>query len=243
MAKWMAAGVTETLHEHTWHQVLFPSSGLLQSTVGDKSFIVPHNGMLFIPANTPHKSIAVTHTEFLAIYLNPDSKVDYKSEDKSCFVTPFLKELILLIVARGLDEYSEEMITHLLEVLHDQIRLADSYEIPLLIPEDRRLKTIFSALNAQPDLPFTLDDWADKIGASQRTLSRLCAKEFNLSFSLWRQHIRLVLSLQRLEKKASIQEIALGLGYQSDAAYSHAFKGLFSLTPSQYRKRHLLAHH
>ncbi|WP_281270036.1 helix-turn-helix domain-containing protein [Marinomonas alcarazii] len=73
-----------------------------------------------------------------------------------------------------------------------------------------------------------------------KTSSRLCAKEFNQSFAMWRQNIRLVLSLQLLEKNLSIQNIALELGYQSDSAYIHAFKGLFAQTPSQYRKKFLL---
>jgi len=111
----------------------------------------------------------------------------------------------------------------------------------LLIPRDRRLLSIFNELNQQPDLTFTLAEWAQRVGASQRTLSRLCAREFNQSFSLWRQNIRLVLSLERLEKNRAVHEVALDLGYQSDSAYIFAFKSLFACTPSQYRKRYLLA--
>ncbi|WP_219702780.1 AraC family transcriptional regulator [Marinomonas lutimaris] len=236
----MPANEVEDLHAHPWHQVLFPISGLLQSTIENKSIIVPHNGMLFIPANAIHKSVSVSKTQFLAVYLNPKSRVNYGDEAKSCLVTPFLKELIVLLVEQGLDNHMEQITTNLLNVLQDQIAIAESYEIPLLIPSDRRLMTIFMELNQQPDLPFTLAEWAIKVGASPRTLTRLCAKEFNQSFAMWRQNIRLVLSLQLLEKSLSIQNIALDLGYQSDSAYIHAFKGLFAQTPSQYRKRCLL---
>jgi AraC-like DNA-binding protein/quercetin dioxygenase-like cupin family protein len=236
----LPANGVEELHTHSWHQVLFPISGLLQSTIESKSIIVPHNGMLFIPANTIHKSVSVTKTQFLAVYLNPKNIVDYGNNAKSCLVTPFLKELIVLLVEQGVEGYSEQMTTNLLNVLRDQIAIADSYEIPLLIPSDRRLMSIFIELNQQPDLALTLTEWAVKVGASPRTLSRLCAKEFNQSFAMWRQNIRLVLSLQLLEKSLSIQNIALDLGYQSDSAYIYAFKGLFAQTPSQYRKRCLL---
>ena len=63
-------------HCHPWHQVIFPISGLLQSSVSDKNYIVPHNGFLFIPANFQHKSIAITNTQFLAIYLNPNKLIN-----------------------------------------------------------------------------------------------------------------------------------------------------------------------
>ncbi|WP_232772461.1 helix-turn-helix transcriptional regulator [Psychromonas sp. Urea-02u-13] len=133
-------------------------------------------------------------------------------------------------------QQSALMLAHLLMVLSDQITLAETYEIPLLIPKDRRLLAIFTQLQLQPDLALTLADWAVKVGASSRTLSRLCAKEFDQSFSLWRQNIRLVLSLQLLEEQMAIQNIAMDLGYQSDSAYIYAFKALFMQTPNQYRK-------
>lgn len=231
----------EQPHEHPWHQIIFPISGLLQSTIDNKSVIVPHNGILFVPAHTIHKSISVTRTQFLAVYLNPKCHVHYGNEPKSCLVTPFLKELIVLLVKQGVDDHLQQMTTNLLRVLWDQIALAERYEIPLLIPRDRRLLSIFNELNQQLDLSFTLAEWAQRVGASQRTLSRLCAREFNQSFSLWRQNIRLVLSLERLEKNRAVHEVALDLGYQSDSAYIFAFKSLFACTPSQYRKRYLLA--
>ncbi|MPY25041.1 helix-turn-helix transcriptional regulator [Shewanella psychropiezotolerans] len=239
----MPANFVDDWHTHIWHQIIFPVTGLLQSDIGKSSFIVPHNAILFVPANTPHKSVAVTQTRFLSLYLNPShsamgQNMKFLNEPKSCLVTPFLKELILLLIQGDKATQTEEMTAHLLLVLNDQLVLANSYQIPLLIPDDRRLKTIFSQLKQQPDLQLTLSDWARRVGASERTLSRLCAKEFNQSFSLWRQNVRLVLALQLLESKQSINSIALDLGYQSDSAFIHAFKGLFNQTPTQYRKEY-----
>lgn len=231
----MPSGYVDDFHLHPWHQVIFPLTGLLQSSINDKCAIVPHNAMLYIPANTPHKSVAVTETQFLAIYLNPNKFVQYGTEPKSCLVTSFIKELILLLFENELTPQPDTSLTHLLLVLRDQIAIANSYDIPLLIPTDKRLLSIFKQLKQQPDLPFTLKEWARKAGASERTLSRLCAKEFSQSFSLWRQNIRLVLSLQLLDSNRSIQDIALELGYASDSAYIYAFKKLFNQTPSKYR--------
>ncbi|MCA0935502.1 AraC family transcriptional regulator [Vibrio alginolyticus] len=231
----MVSGYIDDFHSHPWHQIVFPLQGLLQSTIDDKSGIVPHNGLLYIPAHTVHKSIAITDTQFLAIYLNPDKYVQYGDKSKSCQVSSFIKELILLLFECDTLTQSESNITHLLMVLRDQIDVAMSYEIPLLIPTDKRLLSIFLQLKQQPDLPFTLKEWATKVGASERTLSRLCSKEFSQSFALWRQNIRLVLSLQLLGSKMSIQEIAIELGYSSDSAYVQAFKKLFNQTPRKYR--------
>jgi quercetin dioxygenase-like cupin family protein len=71
----MVSGYIDDFHSDPWHQIVFPRQGLLQSDIGDKSGIVPHNGTLYIPANTTHKSVAITNTQFLAIYLNPNKHV------------------------------------------------------------------------------------------------------------------------------------------------------------------------
>ncbi|WP_434339286.1 AraC family transcriptional regulator [Motilimonas cestriensis] len=231
----MPAGYIDEFHSHPWHQIVFPLTGLLQSTIDQKSAIVPHNAMLFIPESTVHKSVAVTDTQFLAIYLNPSACVQYGDCPKSCLVTPFIKELILLLFGEGISKLSDVNLTNLLVVLRDQIKIAGSYDIPLLIPADKRLKSIFTQLRQQPNLKLTFKEWSVKVGASERTLSRLCAKEFNQSFSLWRQSVRLVLSLQLLSSTRTIQDIALELGYASDSAYIYAFKKMFNQTPSKYR--------
>ncbi|MFP3350271.1 AraC family transcriptional regulator [Pseudoalteromonas sp. SIMBA_153] len=235
----MSSSYVDDYHSHSWHQIIFPYSGLLQSSIENKRIVVPHNALLYIPASTIHKSIAVTDTKFLAVYLNPNNTIEYSNELKSCLLTPFVKELILLLFNNTEIEQPAEELTNLLTVFRDQIAMANSYEIPLLIPKDRRLMSIFSQLHKQPSLKLTAQDWSVKVGASQRTLSRICAKEFNQSFSLWRQNIKLVLSLHLLASNKSIQEIALDLGYASDSAYIHAFKNLFAETPNKYRKNSL----
>lgn len=232
----MPSGYVDDWHEHPWHQIIYPVRGLLQSSIGDKNFIIPHNSLLFVPAFYPHKSIAITNTTFLAIYLNPAHSVTFETVAKSCLMTPFLKELVLMLREQ---DYPESMLMHLMAVLNDQIRVAKSFEIPLLLPTDKRLNTIFSRLQKQPTLDTTLEEWATIVGASARTLSRLLSKEFKMSFSLWRQHIRLVLSLPYLDTSLSLQQIAFDFGYQSDSAYIHAFRKMFRLTPSQYRKKQI----
>lgn len=231
----MPQGFVEEIHEHEWHQIIYPIKGLLQSSIDDWHFIIPHNGLLFVPAGSRHRSIAITHTEFLAVYLHPAHSVEFLSEAKSCRVTAFLKELILKLFESN-NAYPEQRLSRLIAVLNDELTIAGSFDIPLLIPTDKRLLVIFKQLQQQPDAEQTLTEWARVAGASERTLSRLIAKEFKLSFALWRQHIRLVLSLAALDSNKSIQQIALEFGYQSDSSYIYAFKQMFSLTPRRYRE-------
>ena len=113
-------------------------------------------------------------------------------------LTPFLNELLQEIRRQCEGVVSGEEVSRLLSVLHDQIMRDNVQTYQLLLPEDRRLKLIFEALTEAPTLDFSLKEWGEKVGASERTLSRLFSKEFNTSFQLWRQQIRLIYSLSLL---------------------------------------------
>jgi len=232
----MQRGYVDKWHKHPWHQIVFPFEGILQTKVSGSQFVIPHSGMLFVPAETSHESFVMTETKFFGIYLNPKGSTHYPSKAKAIAVTPFIRELILHIhhVATH-EKTSEGEVTNLLNVLIDQMVNEDTYNLTLLLPNDRRLKVIFNSLMEQPQLATKLSGWAKQVGASERTLSRLFMKELGMSFPLWRQHLRLVSSLSLLETPLSIQEIAFNVGYNSDSSFIYAFKNLFNQTPQQYR--------
>ncbi|HAS6474710.1 TPA: helix-turn-helix domain-containing protein [Vibrio parahaemolyticus] len=231
----MPKGYIDALHQHTWHQIIFPIKGLLQTQTEHYQHLVPHTSALFVPAGVQHESIALSNTIFVGIYLNPEFGATYEPQVRTIALTPFLNELLQEIRRQCEGETSHEEVLHLLAVLHDQILKSNVQTFQLLLPEDRRLKLIFEALTDTPALDWSLKEWGEKVGASERTLSRLFAKEFNTSFLLWRQQIRLIYSLSLLDESLPIQAIADLVGYQNDSSYIKAFKAYFDMTPQQFR--------
>ncbi|EGQ8098455.1 helix-turn-helix domain-containing protein [Vibrio parahaemolyticus] len=231
----MPKGYIDALHQHTWHQIIFPIKGLLQTQTEHYQHLVPHTSALFVPAGVQHESIALSNTIFVGIYLNPEFGATYEPQVRTIALTPFLNELLQEIRRQCENETSHEEVLHLLAVLHDQILKSNVQTFQLLLPQDRRLKLIFEQLTDEPASSCSLKEWGEKIGASERTLSRLFAKEFNTSFLLWRQQIRLIYSLSLLDESLPIQAIAGLVGYQNDSSYIKAFKAYFDVTPQQFR--------
>ncbi|NOI08481.1 helix-turn-helix transcriptional regulator [Vibrio alginolyticus] len=231
----MPKGYIDALHQHTWHQIIFPIKGLLQTQTEHYQHLVPHTSALFVPAGVQHESIALSNTIFVGIYLNPEFGATYEPQVRTIALTSFLNELLQEIRRQCEGETSHEEVLHLLAVLHDQILKRNVQTFQLLLPQDRRLKLIFERLTDEPALSCSLKEWGEKIGASERTLSRLFAKEFNTSFLLWRQQIRLIYSLSLLDESLPIQAIADLVGYQNDSSYIKAFKAYFDMTPQQFR--------
>ena len=234
----MQRGFVDKWHKHPWHQVIFPFDGILQTKVGNLQYVVPHSGMLFIPAHTYHESFVIAETKFIGVYFNPKANIGYPLSTKAVTSTPLIRELIIHIAkiysANELKNQDSNSIKAV-DVLIELINGSDTYDISLLLPSDKRLMIIFNEFLQNLQLDKTLSDWAKQVGASERTLSRLFTKDLGMSFPLWRQHVRLISSLSLLESKLSIQQIAYSIGYNSDSSYIFAFKKLFKQTPKQYR--------
>ncbi|MCY1247397.1 HTH-type transcriptional regulator NimR [compost metagenome] len=106
------------------------------------------------------------------------------------------------------------------------------------MPHEPRLLQLCQTLIDQPTASLTLGDWAQRLGTSEKTLTRLFQRETGMNFRLWRQRQRLLASLGSLESGASVTSAALDCGYDSTSAYIAAFKGLFGFTPGElFRQR------
>ena len=65
----MQKGYIDAMHQHTWHQVIFPLKGLLQTQTEHYQHLVPHTSALFVPAGISHESIALSIPRLLVFTL------------------------------------------------------------------------------------------------------------------------------------------------------------------------------
>ncbi|MFT5758676.1 MAG: AraC-like DNA-binding protein/quercetin dioxygenase-like cupin family protein [Alteromonadaceae bacterium] len=233
----MNKGTYDEPHQHVWHQILYPLKGMLKTQSDGVQFYIPHHRALFIPANTVHESWALNDTKLLGLYLKPNNKRKTPMTSRVLEVSNFFRELILHLNAGFVaqQEVSVEQY-RLIDVLYDQIWLDQAIELQIPMPRDRRLTPIVNALLENPSNELTLKNWSIYVGASERTLSRLFKSEVGLSYPLWRQKLRLIVSLQLLEQNIPVQNAAHQVGYHSCSSYIEAFKQTFKFTPQQYKK-------
>jgi AraC-like DNA-binding protein len=92
-------------------------------------------------------------------------------------------------------------------------------------------------LHRRPSYPWTLDILAREVGSSRSVLTErftrfLCEPPLTY-LARW----RLQLAARKLQMtRDSIIQVALDVGYESEAAFNRAFKREFGLPPSRYRK-------
>ncbi len=106
-----------------------------------------------------------------------------------------------------------------------------------LIKSDQKMKVELDCrklTNEQPNNKDTLEKWAPKVGASSRTLNRLFNQNFGMGFSRWKQKLRILKSLELLDSKIPLVDIAFELVYESTSAFITSFKKQMGCSPKKY---------
>jgi AraC-like DNA-binding protein len=231
----MQAGEHDKPHKHPWHQLLLPRNGVLRTRASNTQYYIPSNRAALIPAGCVHESWAITDVKFIGIYVEP---TELKGLAEQCCIvelSPFYKQLVYQIVKIASSNPSlSEKEQRLIKVFCDETTEQQPLALDLIIPQDKRLQDIVHSLLNEPGLNTSLVQWANKVGASERTISRLFEKQTGLSFSRWRRKMRLINSLSYIEQNMPIQNVAYKVGYDSPSAFTHCFKKEFGLTPQQY---------
>ncbi|WP_279084774.1 helix-turn-helix domain-containing protein [Gilliamella apis] len=80
---------------------------------------------------------------------------------------------------------------------------------------DKYLAPILKELELDPANNKTLEQWAQTVFTTERTLARRCQQKLGMSFRMWRQRLRFLYSISLLKQDKSIQDIAFSVGYSS----------------------------
>ncbi|MEU8268560.1 AraC family transcriptional regulator [Sphaerisporangium sp. NPDC049002] len=92
------------------------------------------------------------------------------------------------------------------------------------------------ALSHDPGDPLRLDEWAERLHISIKTLQRDFDREFGMSYSEWRTGLRLRAARALLET-CPVAEVARRVGYATPSAFIAAFTRQYGCTPGRYALR------
>ncbi len=222
-------------HYHRKDQLLYVIEGLITVEAAGGVWTVPPHCAIWIPSGVPHFARASGQVSLGNLYVEPDESRSRRADFGILFVQPLLRELILRFVDEP-HSYREGDIraARLASVLMDELERAPVEPLRLPMPVDRRLKRLTDTLIDDPSLRLNLEEWGARVGASNRTLTRLFQRETGMSFGRWRQQLHVGLALQRLAGGETVTNIAIDLGYESPSAFIAMFRRMLGTTPARY---------
>jgi AraC-like DNA-binding protein len=108
----------------------------------------------------------------------------------------------------------------------------------LLALSDPRIGAAIQTIHADPSRTWTVQDLAEIAGVSRSTLALRFKQKAGVAPLEYVARWRMLLAARSLRARhLTISSIAQKLGYDSDSAFSHAFKRIMKCSPREYRDR------
>jgi AraC-like DNA-binding protein len=233
----LKAGSLTPWHRHDWWQLTYAISGVLTVQTAHGSYMAPPQRAIWVPPRMVHKAINVALTEMHSLYIDNALMAWAPPRCRVVSMNTLVRELIVAIGKLPEQYDTDGAPGRMAQVLVDQLSELPEVDFNLPMPTDPRLMQICTTLQAKPDDNRSMTAWGQRVGLSERSISRLFAEQTGLSFGDWRQRLRLLLALTALESGQAVTRAALDAGYASPSAFIAAFKRNFGITPTEMFKR------
>lgn len=220
-------------HGHVWDQLTYAASGVMHVHTERATWLVPPHRAVWVPAGVRHAEEHHAPVSVRTLYFAP--KLARALPRETCIVNipSLLRELILHISRIGVLDRRKPCDAHLISVLLDQMVSVSDAPLQLPMPRDLRARKLAAALQAKPDDEASIEDLAERVGASRRTIERLFLVETKMTVGEWRRRLRLLHGVRLLAAGESVTNAALDAGYASTSAFIAAFRKTFGTTPGK----------
>ena len=243
-ARSLSADTHFELHRHPWGQLAYCATGIVQVMVAPEdeglqavTFIVPPSRAVWIPPNTRHAVTVREAAELRTLYIHAQARHCAEMSCRMIRVSPLLRELVQAMDAdtRRASEPARDRL--LSDLVLDELAHADTQQLGVPLPHDKRLRALCEAVLLAPGERATLAQWAANAGASERTMARLFREELGTTYQEWRQQAVLAHALPLLARGAPVSQVAAATGYTSDSAFSAMFKSAVGHPPTRWSQQ------
>ena len=226
--------MVEPVHKHDTGQLIYMKEGFCIGQAEHNQWLIQKGMLVWIPPNISHYAECKYSASLIAMYVPP--KIAETWPDKIMLIDA--SKLAIGIV----DKFATSKIPttkaiKLLDFLLEELIGCKPSKNILPLPTDRRLVQITQSIIRNPAIKVSLNEWAQKVGACERTLSRLFIKETGLSYKYWINRLKHNEALTGLRDGLTNEELSLKLGFASGDSFSHWFKAEFSCSPRNMKKR------
>ncbi len=238
LARRMPCDTVYPPHRHRWGEFVYSFCGVLELQAEGALFRVPPNYGLWLPPETEHKGLNRHASLHCSLYIEPPLAADKRLPAVACALTMNAMVRSMLNHVRlqpPQPPYATEE-QRVLEVIVDQLAVAPCAGSYLPTSDDPALSKVLAYLEDHPGSNCPIPQLAERFGVTERTLARKAQRDLGMPLSEWRQRLKVVRAMPMLQAGASVESVALDLGYSTASAFIAMFRRLLDMTPDEYRK-------
>ncbi|MCP3061234.1 helix-turn-helix transcriptional regulator [Myxococcus sp. K38C18041901] len=228
-------------HHHPWGEFVYAFTGVMELELAGSHYLAPPQYGIWLPPDVEHRGMNRSEASHCSLYLTKALCRGLPKTTCALAVSPLVKSLLEHLREHQVAYPRTSAERRLMRVLIDQLSLAPPQGSYLPMSEDPLLGEVLRALVKAPADGRSLAEWAHQVHTTERTLERRCQQHLGLSFSEWRQRLRVVKALAMLEEGCAVEVVALELGYSTASAFIAMFRRMTGTTPDKLRGHGLTA--
>ncbi len=214
-------------HSHPLHELVWARGGTLTTRVGDRIFTVSEGEGLWLPAGQIHSGRLTANVEFHSAFFSPH-RIPLAFEAPTVITMVPLLESLLKHLART--DLGSDARMRAESVVFDVLQPSRA-QLHLQLPGDGRIDPIAEILLKDPSDGRSLDEWAQLLGLSERTITRAFRHTTGLSFAQWRRVLRVHRALALLSDGWDVRTTSEMVGYAQPSSFIAAFRAVLGTTP------------
>ena len=230
-------GHLEDWHSHDRIQLIHTLTGVIRVQTHEGIWIIPPGRGVWIPAHKPHALLSSGDVKARGVFIEDTLQHDIQNECRVVAIPALLRELISSAMDIQNEIQPESRNERLLQLILDEVRLLPALAFNLPDPQSPKLQQLCQRIKENLALEWSLEESAQQLHISSKTLARHFQKETGLHFSHWVRQAKLMQAMIDLAMNKPVLNVALDLGYESPSAFSAMFKRETSMTPSDYLKQ------
>ena len=226
-----------TFHHHLQGQLSIALQGTIRlQTESGWWLATPGNG-IWVPPGVPHRAVYAEQSRLINLRFAGGFERQLPQLCTLVVASTLLTELAKEALAIYETGEADAQLEPISQLIHFQIR-KHVLKVELFVAEgkDKRLRIITQLLREDPACNKTLDQLAAEAFTSPRTLGRLFENETGMSFTRWRERLRMIGAVEKLVNGEPIIRVAGDMGYQSASSFTTAFTRIIGSPPARYLK-------
>src|ERR1700722_8056605 len=222
-------------HHHRRGQLISGATGVIVLSAAGGSRVMPSQRGMWIPPATEHHVRMVGAVSVQSLYIEPHAIPGLPSHCQVVGISPFMRSLITEALGVPLEYELEGRAGALMQLIQYEMQQLPALSLSLRYPAHGPLSALCRQFVQKPNIHETIDAWADALGTSRRSFTRLFRRETGMSFVAWRQQACLLCAMPRLAAGEAVTTVAIDLGYENPAAFTLMFRRAFGSSPLAYR--------
>lgn len=229
-------------HTHRRHQLLYAAQGALHLEVEQAQWLLPPQRAAWLRAGTRHRAWSTQPVSLCTVYLEP--KLVRTPPEGECHVFvigPLAREMLLYSTRWGperppKDPVADSFFETLAHLLSEWAMTARDWRLPRARTTELGKAMAFTLEHLGE--PLSLDDVARASRLSVRTLARRFEQEAATTWRRFLHDARMLRAMELLAEEGSrVTQTAYEVGFESLAAFTHAFHAFTGERPRDFRQR------